>query len=84
MHWEKLPKVVRNEDAIREYEREESKRLAKLLKRFVWIALPVALLIGWFCGVDSPKGTKLLTNRFSFVNLFKRVAVMLFNHHCDS
>ena len=47
MHWEKLPKVVHNEDAVREYEQEESKRIAKLLKRAVWIALPVALLIGW-------------------------------------
>ena len=48
MHWEQPPNVVHNEDAVREYEREESKRLAKLLKRAAWIALPVALLIGWF------------------------------------
>jgi len=39
VHWENLPKVTRNEDAIREYEREESKRIAKTLKRAAWIAL---------------------------------------------
>ncbi len=48
MHWEKLPKVTHNEDAIREYEREESKQIMKSLKRAAWIILPVALVIAWF------------------------------------
>ena len=48
MHWENLPKVTHNEDAVREYEREENRRFAKLLKRAAWITLPVALLIAWF------------------------------------
>lgn len=48
MHWENLPKVVHNEDAIREYEREESQRIAKLLKRAAWIVIPMALAIIWF------------------------------------
>jgi len=39
VHWENLPKATHNEDAIREYEREESKRIVKLLKRAAWIAL---------------------------------------------
>lgn len=48
MHWENLPKVVHNEDAIREYERGESKRIAALLRRAAWIVIPVALAILWF------------------------------------
>ena len=48
MHWEKLPKVIHNEDAIREYEHEESKQITKSLKRAAWIILPVALVIVWF------------------------------------
>jgi hypothetical protein len=47
MHWENLPKVTHNEDAIREYEQEESQRIAKWLKRAVWFALPIALVIVW-------------------------------------
>jgi hypothetical protein len=48
MHWEKLPKVEHNEDAVREYERDESKRIAVLLKHVAWIVIPVALAIIWF------------------------------------
>jgi hypothetical protein len=48
MHWEKLPEVKHNEDASRDYEREESKRIAKLVKRAIWIALPLAVLITWW------------------------------------
>ena len=47
MHWEDLPKVTHNEDAIREYEHGENKRIAKYLGRAAWIALPIALLILW-------------------------------------
>ena len=50
MHWEKLPEVKHNEDAVRDYEREESQRIAKLIKRAIWIALPLALLITWLLG----------------------------------
>jgi len=47
MHWENLPKVTHNEDAIREYEREESKKIAKWLKRLALFVFPVVLLILW-------------------------------------
>jgi predicted RND superfamily exporter protein len=47
MHWEKLPKVVHDEEAVREYEQEESRQIAKSLKRAAWIVLPVALVIIW-------------------------------------
>ena len=47
MHWENLPKVTHNEDAIREYERAESEKIGKFLKRFSLLALPVSLLILW-------------------------------------
>lgn len=47
MHWDELPKVKHNEEAAREYEREENKRIAIALKRAAWIILPVALLIAW-------------------------------------
>jgi hypothetical protein len=48
MHWEKLPKAEHNEDAIREYEREENQQIAKLLKRAAWIVIPLMLAIIWF------------------------------------
>jgi len=48
MHWENLPKSTRNEEAIRDYEREESARIARLLKRAAWVALPIALVIFWW------------------------------------
>jgi len=47
MYWETLPKVTHNEDAIREYEHAESRRIGKWLKRFTLLALPLALLIFW-------------------------------------
>ncbi len=46
MHWESLPKVTHNEDAVREYERAESRRIKRWLLRLV-IALPILILIGW-------------------------------------
>jgi len=48
MHWDNLPKVTHNEDAIREYEQEESRRITKLIKRLAWIILPIALAIAWW------------------------------------
>jgi hypothetical protein len=48
MHWEKLPKVTHNEDAVRAYEREENQQIVRVLKRAGWIILPVALVIAWF------------------------------------
>ena len=47
MHWENLPKVTHNEDAIREYERLESKRIGKWLKGLFLILLPLILLSFW-------------------------------------
>lgn len=49
MHWYHLPKVIRNADAIREYEHGESKRIGRYVKRFVFIALLMILLfVVWF------------------------------------
>jgi len=48
MHWENPPKTTHNEDAIRDSEREESKRIANYLKQAAWIAIPVSLLILWW------------------------------------
>ncbi len=51
MHWFELPKDKRNEDAIRDYEREESRKIAGWLKRFPVIAFPLVLFIAiivWF------------------------------------
>ena len=45
MHWYHLPKVKHNENAVREYERGESQKLGRWIKRLV-IALPFILLIG--------------------------------------
>ncbi len=45
MHWEKLPKVIRNEDEIREYERRESARINRLLKRVLMVVLPILLIV---------------------------------------
>lgn len=47
MHWEFLPKVIHNKEAIREYEREESRRLGRWLK-FLIAGLPILLIILWF------------------------------------
>lgn len=47
MHWDELPKVNRHEEAAREYEREENKRIAIHVKRAAWTILPVVLLIAW-------------------------------------
>ncbi|HUI89298.1 MAG TPA: hypothetical protein VLX61_11315 [Anaerolineales bacterium] len=48
MHWEKLPKVTHNEDEIREYERQESRRINHHLRGLIYIALPLlVLLIVW-------------------------------------
>jgi len=46
MHWEELPKTNRNEEAIREYERAENRRIAIFLRRAAWI-IPLVLLILW-------------------------------------
>jgi hypothetical protein len=47
MHFDFLPKVIHNEDAIREYEREESGRVKRWVKRFVLAAIPVLVLVAW-------------------------------------
>ncbi len=46
MHFDFLPKVTHNEDAIRELERQESRRIARWLKRIL-IPLPIVLLLIW-------------------------------------
>lgn len=45
MHWNFLPKVIHNADEVREYERQESKRINRFVKRFVLIVLPVILIL---------------------------------------
>ena len=47
MHWENLPKVTHNEDAVREYEQMESRRIGKFLKKLAFLVLPVILLLIW-------------------------------------
>jgi hypothetical protein len=47
MHFDFLPKSTHNEDAIREYEHEESRRIKRWLKR-LFILLPLILLLAWF------------------------------------
>jgi hypothetical protein len=47
MHWYDLPKVTHNEDAIREYDRAESQRLGRWIKRLLFAAIPLVLLILW-------------------------------------
>lgn len=46
MHFDFLPKVTHNEDAVREYERDENRRIKRWVKRFA-IFLPIVLLIAW-------------------------------------
>jgi hypothetical protein len=46
MHFDFLPKVIHNEDAIRDYEREENRRL-KLRIKWLIFAIPVVLVIVW-------------------------------------
>ncbi len=46
MHFDFLPKVTHNEDAIREYEREENRRIKRWLKRLTLLA-PIILLLAW-------------------------------------
>ena len=48
MHWYHIHKTIHNEDAIREYEREESRRLGRWIKRLLFAAIPLILLILWF------------------------------------
>jgi hypothetical protein len=47
MHWFDLPKVTHNEDEIRAYEQEESKRISKRLKKLAWGIAPIILFILW-------------------------------------
>ncbi len=47
MHFDFLPKVTHNEDAIREYERRENQRIKRWLKRLA-LLIPLILLIAWF------------------------------------
>jgi hypothetical protein len=47
MHFDFPPKVVHNENAIREYEREENKRVGRWIKWLVLILLPVIFIAGW-------------------------------------
>ena len=46
MHFDFLPKVTHNEEAIRELERAENRRIRRWLRRLI-IALPLILLIVW-------------------------------------
>jgi len=46
MHFDFLPKVTHNEDAVREYEREENLRIRRWLKRTV-VTFPLILLLVW-------------------------------------
>ena len=49
MHWEVLPKVTHNPDAVREYERQESRRIGRTIRRLLLIVVPSALiLVVWF------------------------------------
>ena len=47
MHWYHIHKKTYNEDAIREYERAESRKIGKWIKRLLLVAIPVTLLIIW-------------------------------------
>ncbi len=46
MHFDFLPKVTHNEDAIRELEREENQRIKRWLKRLA-LLIPAILLLAW-------------------------------------
>ncbi len=46
MHFDFLPKVTHNGDAIREYERGENQRIKRWLKRLAFF-LPAVLLLAW-------------------------------------
>jgi hypothetical protein len=46
MHFDFLPKVIHNEDAIRELERQENLRIRRWLRR-VLIALPIIAALVW-------------------------------------
>jgi hypothetical protein len=47
MHWNHLPKVLHNEDTIREYERGESKKIGRWIK-WLMIILSLILILVWF------------------------------------
>jgi hypothetical protein len=47
MHFDTLPKDTRNEDAIREYEQAENRRIRRWLFR-VLLLLPLIGLLTWF------------------------------------
>lgn len=47
MHFEIFPDKRRNKDAIREYEREESKRIGNRLKKLAILMIPIGLIILW-------------------------------------
>ena len=66
MHWENLPKVTHNEDAMREYERAESKRIGKWLKMPALFILPLVLLILW---ILSRQAKSLIAPAFSIPEL---------------
>ncbi len=46
MHFDFLPKVTHNEDAIREYERGENQRIKRWLKRLA-LLIPFILFLIW-------------------------------------
>src|SRR5512142_1303623 len=46
MHFDLLPKVIHNQDAIREYERGENQRIRRRLKRSALLG-PVILILAW-------------------------------------
>ena len=46
MHFDFLPKVTHNEDAVREYERDENSRIRRWLIRLV-IFLPLVGFLVW-------------------------------------
>ena len=47
MHFDFLPKVIHNEDAIREYEREQNSKIKLWIKLLV-LAIPLVVLVAWF------------------------------------
>ncbi len=46
MHFDFLPRVTHNEEAIREYERAENQRIKRWLKRLA-LLVPLILLLAW-------------------------------------
>jgi hypothetical protein len=46
MHWFHVDKTIHNEQAVREYEREESRRIGRWL-RWGWLLVPILLAALW-------------------------------------